>query len=310
MYQNDTKATFAKMRNGRPLKARHAVAGQNLRQALMLLGKHWRKNTEDPDHVLKWDSWVVNGLPRSANTIDADVRLGIPEDRLDAYARCLGLAPSALASPATDIPRALSSASGEPDIDSLPVNFGYGEAFQKKYMGFNTAEYVSALFDLMGGVYTVYYVAPIFDVILKCCFFLYAADNAILRGRGLFHIYGLDNMTTVNIFRWHNNLHGLFHCHSMMEFGHYLVADPLRHHLVSRRDPFWLKGQGVSDNGQADNAPLTFTFLMEKLPQPEGLSGDAFYERQCNVLRGHPVIMPDDPQYRAVRERIDTATMF
>ncbi|WP_428560529.1 MAG: hypothetical protein ACP59X_16795 [Solidesulfovibrio sp. DCME] len=295
----------SKMNNGRPPKPRNAIAGDNLRQALLALGKHWRKNTADPNHVLNWDRWLSYGLPHSPNTIDAHIRLGIPEDRLGDYAKCLQLPAGTLTDPTADMRQALRREWSEPSQAAAPLNFGYGAEFQKKYLGYNSEDYTQALFDLLNGVYLVQYVTPTMDIILQCSFFVYAAEKHFLRAKGLFIIFGFDNITTANIFRWHNNLHAIFHCHNMMELGHYLIVDPLRHHLVSRRTPFWLRGQGVTDNGQANNAPTVFTFRMEKLARPDGLSLEDFFRCECEALRARPAIAPDDAAYAATRQRIE-----
>jgi len=162
----------------------------------------------------------------------------------------------------------------------------------------------------MNGVYTISYVTPIFDFILRCSFYIHYAAQNHLCGQGLFYVYGLDNKVNANIFRWHNNLHAIFHCHNMMELGHYLTIDPLRHHLVARRNPFWLKGTGVTDNGQADNAPITFTFYMQKLELPVGQTILEFWESQCEALRQRPMILPDDVDYAALRAMIEKPDSF
>jgi len=297
-------------KNGRPLNRRHERAGKNLRLALKILGKTWRKNTQDTSHVLQWDDWSSYGLPRSPTTIDADIHRGIPEERLESYARCLGLTVMALTSPDSDLHALLDPRKGKTDNASSLLDLGYGPAFQEQYSKYNTREYIQNLFSLMEGVYDISYVTPTLDIILRCSFCIHHAAKNHLCGQGLFFVYGLDNRVEANIFRWHNNLHAIFHCHNMMELGHYLVIDPLRHHLVARRNPFWLKGTGVTDNGQADNAPIAFTFYMQKLERPADQTLLEFWESQCEALRQRPMILPDDADYITFRAMIEAPDSF
>jgi len=291
-------------RTGRPAKPRDPIAGERLRQALRILGKTWRKNTGDPDHVLNWPAWAACGLPRSATTIDADIRLGVPEERMAAYARCLGLPPRALGEPETDMRDALGAARQDRAGAATPLALGFGPAFESDYLVYNASPYIRDLFALMGGVYRVHYALTATSELHRCAYWLHAAEAHRLLGRGLFMMFGLENLFSANIFRWHNNLHTHYLCHTGKELGHYLSVDPLRHNLVARRDPFWLKGQGVTDRGLADNAPVCFTFRMEKLPLPDGRGPEALWEEECDALRARPAILPGESDYDALRDAV------
>ncbi len=292
---------------GRPGSRRIPAAGEQLRRALKILGKTWRKNVASPDHVLNWTMWEAFGLPRSPTTIDADMRLGVPEERLGAYAQCLGLAPEVLADPGADIRAALWSRKG--GEASLP-DLGLGAAFLEGWRKHNDPRYVRDLFALIGGAYRVFYVLPIFERINRCAFWFQEAQEDRIAGRGLFFMFGLENFFEAAFFRWHNNLHGTFLCANRLELGYLMFVDPLRHNLIARRDPFWLKGKGMTDSGLVDNAPAHFTFLMEKLSGPGGPGGTGeedgavLWERECEEVRRAPSLGPDDPDFEALRERI------
>lgn len=291
-------------RSGRPAKPRSPVAGEHLRHALRILGKSWRKNTKDPEHVLNWKTWTALGLPRSATTIDADIRLGVPEERLAAYAQCLGLSPRALASPETDVRAELGTTWPAQAVTTPSLDLGFGPAFQDEYLACNSPKYLQKLFDLVGGVYRVHYALPIADIINRCSFWFYAAEEHHILARGLFVRFGLENFFKANTFRWHNNLHTMYFCDNKKELGHFLLVDPLRHNLVARRTPFWLKGQGVTDSGLGDNAPVPFTFRMEKLPTPSHLTPGAFWDQECEALRQRPAIHPDEADYDTLRAEV------
>lgn len=291
-------------RSGRPAKPRHPVAGGHLRRALKILGKNWRKNSEDPEHVLNWETWTAQGLPRSTTTIDADIRQGVPEERLAAYARCLGLSPGALLAPETDLAALLGAARRGRASTEPAVALGFGPAFQDEYPAFNSPAYLEKLFALLGGVYRVHYTLPIADFVNRCVFWVHRVADGCLSARGLFMRFGLDNPFQATIFRWHNNLHVSYLCDNKKELGHFLIVDPLRHNLVARRDPFWLKGQGVTDSGLADNMPVSFAFRMQKLLTPDegGLGG--LWDRECADLRRRPSILPGDAEYESERAEV------
>jgi hypothetical protein len=291
-------------RSGRPAKPRHPVAGGHLRRALKILGKNWRKNTEDPEHVLNWEAWTAQGLPRSTTTIDADIRQGVPEERLAAYARCLGLSPGALLSPDTDLAALLEAARRTRKPGEPVAAPGLGPAFRDEYPAFNSPAYLERLFTLLRGVYRVHYTLPIADFVNRCAFRVHGIADGCLAARGLFMRFGLDNPFQAAIFRWHNNLHVSYLCDNKKELGHFLTVDPLRHNLVARRDPFWLKGHGVTDSGLADNMPVPFAFRMHKLPAPAGCGQGELYDMECADLRLHPSVLPGDAAFTALRDDI------
>lgn len=291
-------------RGGRPPTPRDKLAGERLRQALRLLGKTWRKNTHDPDHIRQWPDWEANGLPRSATTIDADIRLGVPEERLAAYEHCLGLPLGALGSPDADIHSLLRAAPRPQTPAPLPVFPGLGPSFHESYLIHNNPEYLQTLHRLTAGVYRAHYVLHGVDAVFRCVMQISDIGDHHLTGRGFFMMFGMENVYDSSIFRWHNNLHTLFLCKNRLELGHYLSVDPLRHNLVARRDPFWLKGQGVTDRGLADNAPIAFNFRMEMLPRPEGASLDDLWEEECEDLRRNPKVEPGEPAYEDLRAQV------
>ncbi len=289
---------------GRPAKTRIPAAGEHLRHALRVLGKTWRKNTKDPDHVLNWPAWTAAGLPRSATTIDADIHLGIPEERMAAYAQCLGLSPRALASPETDVRAFLGSERAETGATLPPLANGFGPSFQDDYLAYNHPSYLSELFALVGGVYRVSYLLSISDNIYRCAFWFCSVGRSCIQGRGFFMMFGLENFFTSSTFRWHNNLHSMFLCDNRKELGYYMLIDPLRHNLIMRRTPFWLRGQGMTDSGLADNAPVPFTLRMEKRAPAEAQAEGQAWDRECDDVRRRPAIHSEDADYAAMRDAI------
>jgi len=287
---------------GRPAKARNRAAGEHLRLALRILGKTWRKNTKDPDHVLNWKAWIALGLPRSATTIDADIRLGVPLERLAAYAQCLGLPQRHFGSPQTDI-RALLALSGQTRAawDHAPTP-DFGAVFQDEYRAYNAPHYIDRLFALIGGVYRVHYGLSHSNHIHNCAFWLHTQEEHRILGRGFFVIFGLENRFTSITYRWHNNLHTHYLCDNHKEFGHIILPDPLRHNLIARRAPFWLSGNGVTDSGLADNAPTTVALRMEKRPAAEQAACEALWERECAAVRKRPSTSRDEADFAVLHD--------
>lgn len=291
-------------RTGRPPLNRNPVAGENLRQALQLLGKTWRRDMESQDHVLNWAQWTACELPRSATTIDRDMREGVPERRIAAYARCLGLLPEVLASPQTDMIRVLGMADA-PQNSPVPTRvLGYRELFPQRYLDHNRDGYVRELYALMRGVYRMHYLLDGIDLIHRCTIWIYGAEAYRLLLRGRFIMFGVENSFEADMFRWHNNLHTHYLCENGMELGYVMTVDPLRHNLVRRREPFWLKGCGLTDRGLADNQPITFTLRKELLPLPPGLAHAELWERECEAVRKRPFIAPGEQDYEETRARV------
>ncbi len=285
---------------GRPSLQRNAIAGKHLGLALKLLGKTWRRDTDNPTHVHHWQRWTDCGLPRSATTIDQDIREGIPDTRLAAYARCLELTAGALVSSETDILAVLDVP--VPGRERAPSKVsGYRDRFPERYLKHNPEHYIRELFGLLQGVYRMRYLLSGVDEIHNCTLWIHRAESYRLLMRGRFSMFGVENPFNADMFRWHNNLHVHYLCENGFELGYALLIDPLRHHLVRRRKPFWLKGRGLTDRGLADNLPISFVLRMEKLPQPGGMPLEDLYLRECGQVLQRPAIDPDDPDYEALR---------
>lgn len=283
--------------SGRPSLQRHAVAGGNLRIALKVLGKTWRRDLNNPSHVLNWEKWTEGDLPRSPTTIDRDIREGIPENRLSGYAQCLGVLPETLASPNTDMVKVLSEQGAPLETGPPSLVLGYRNSFPDRYLEHNRESYISDLFALMKGVYRVYYVLHGVEPVHRCTIWIHGTEAYRLLLRGRFTMFGKENLFNANMFRWHNNLHTHFLSENGLEFGYFMSVDPLRHNLVMRRDPFWLKGHGLTDRGLADNAPISFIFRMEKLTPPQGMSLRQLWEQESEAVRKRPYIAPGEPDH-------------
>jgi hypothetical protein len=295
---------------GRPPKERNPRAGDKLRRGLELLGKSYGKNVEAENHVLRWVRWTESGLPKSTVTIGEDMRRGVPADRLAGYAKCLGLPVALFADPniSVDHPefvRLVGEAKESLVQLSLPVRFGFSREFHLKLLEYNRPDYIAQLYGLLRGVYRISYKTTDLDHIGKCVFFIHARQDNILKAKGLFVFHGLDMPVFCTIYRWHNNIHFIYHSGDMLELGQWITIDPLRHQLVSRRLPFVLRGRGVTDNGLAYNTPISFSCVMEKFP--ENMDGDeeAVWAEQCVVLRKRPHIVPSDSEYIKLLARIN-----
>ena len=194
-------------RSGRPPVNRSSVAGDHLRLALKILGKKWRRETEDNTHVLNWDNWITNDLPRSATTIDKDIRLGVPEARLSAYARCLGISIEAFVSPRTNMVKGLADSASDHNAKSPSMVLGYNDFFPKRYVEHNRDSYMQELFSLMQGVFRMSYVLKGIEIIHRCTVWVHDVETYRLLMRGRFNMFGNENEFDANMFRWHNNLH-------------------------------------------------------------------------------------------------------
>lgn len=281
---------------GRPVLSRNVEAGNHLKTALKLLGKTWRLDTGSPNHVLRWGRWLDCGLPRSATTIDRDMRDGVPTKRMGAYARCLGLSPEALAAPDTDMVKALSAPA---------MLLGHWQGFSEQYLEQNRERYISRLFDVMQGVYRMHFIIPEVEGIQCGSLWIHTAESHHIKVAGRFLMFGIETAFSAYLFRWHNNLHIHYLCDDSTEWGYVMFVDPLRHHLLRSRTPFRLSGKGLTDTGLAGNIPIAFSLCMEKRPQAQ-TPPDALFRREENALRKNPSIVPGDPDYETLRAKILT----
>ena len=291
---------------GRPTFERNYSAGHNLRIALKLLGKTWRKDVDSPNHVHNWSTWTDCGLPRSSNTIDKDIREGVPEKRITAYALCLGLTPEDLCSNKIDMTRQLSTLKVRGQEQPLFLPSGYTERHFDNWLEFNRPTYIQRMFTLMGGVYRMHYILQGIDEVYQCALWIYGAETHRMLMRGMFIMFDNENIFEANIFRWHNNLHTHFLCENCLELGYTMTIDPLRHNIVNQRSPFWLRGTGMTDRGLSNNYPITFVFREEQIPCPEGMSEEEHWQRECKAIRQRNSIAPGEPEYRHIRDLILT----
>ncbi|MGE4192881.1 MAG: hypothetical protein AB7E51_05785 [Pseudodesulfovibrio sp.] len=289
-------------KTGRPYLRRNTVAGRNLRTALKLLGKTWRKDVHNPNHVRNWVAWTDCGLPSSPTTIDCDMREGVPEQRIAAYALCLGLPPETLCSPEADTVGLLGAPAAS---SSLPFMVpGYADRYADRVQEYNRPSYIRELFALMGGVYHMDCLLAGVELIHRCTLWVHGVQANCLLMRGQFVMFGDENSLEARIFRWHNNLHTHYLCENGLELGYTMTVDPLRLNIVHRRNPFWLGGTGMTDRGLADNQPVTFVFRMQKLPMPESVSQEQLWLRHCDKMRKRPFLAPGEPGYERSRTGI------
>ncbi len=283
---------------------RNNIAGKNLRTALKLLGKTWRRNVDNPNHIFNWSNWFSCKLPASATTIDNDIRNGIPENRIARYALCLGVTIEDLCSSKADWSNLLS---GEAAGTSKQVSYmppGYGDKYALQGIDYNRPSYIMDLFSLMGGVYRMNYLISGVELINRCTLWVYGTERHRLLMRGHFVMFGMENFLEAGIFRWHNNLHTHYLCENGTELGYTLTVDPLRHNIVRQRKPFWLRGTGITDRGLADNLPVAFTFHKELLPVPELMTQEKLWLQECEKVRTRPFIAPGEPDYTRIYSSI------
>jgi len=162
------------------------------------------------------------------------------------------------------------------------------------------------MYALMGGVYRMHYLLQGVEAVHQCALWIYGAEAHRLLMRGTFLMFGNENILEAHIFRWHNNLHTHYLCENGLELGYTLTVDPLRHNIVNRRSPFWLRGTGMTDRGLTDNQPITFVFREERIPCAEGMSEEELWHRECDDIRRRPAIAPGDPDYADIRASVLT----
>lgn len=270
------------------------------------MGKTWRRDVDNPSHVRNWPDWIDCGLPSSATTIDCDMREGVPESRISAYALCLGITPEVLCTQVSNQGKLLNGAPLSEGRQNLLWPTGQGEEFFRRNMEYNRPSYILDLFKLMGGVYRMDYLLHDVALIHRCTLWIHAVEGRRLLARGRFIMFGNENPLEAVIFRWHNNLHTHYLCENGMELGYCMTVDPLRHNLVSQRKPFWLLGTGMTDRGLVDNKPINFVFRKQRLTPEPGMGLDDLWQAECEDMRRQPFLAPGTSEYERTRTEILT----
>lgn len=285
------------MKVGRPKKDRNRVAGKNLRFALKVLGKSWRKNTQDPDHIANWDRWNLYNLPKSTVTIDTDIKEGVPLDRILPYAKCFKLSDIDFSTREIDMYDALGlSVNKQHTIDPFPWFWQY-PSVRENYLLYNSKDQLERLFERLAGVYRVYYVMAGCNSIFCALFHIYEKKGAVIYGRGLFIEEGKERHVISSIFRWQKNIHGTIFCLEDMELGYCLMRNPLQTSARAKGGKLFLEAHGVTDSIQSDHTIITYEIRLQKIALPTQQPFEAFWEAECRALHQRPYIRRRDPEY-------------
>jgi len=293
---------------GRPKKTRVPGSGDKLRRGFEVLGRTWGKNKTAANHVFQDERWSQCGLPKSINTVQEDIRLGIPLDRLAGYAAFLDISidmlhDAAVSSHAPRFDEALFAAREVLASPDLPIFKYYAKQFRAHFQEFNNSMYVQSLFEVLRGVYHMETVFPPAREIHQSDILVHTAERYALRAECRLPFQGGDIRYDVVIYRWGSNLHISYHSRDMRMLGRLMAEDPLRHYALAHRRPFYLDLVGVGD---ALSGPRTCCCMRCRVERLEGDDTDPrrAFDKACRQTRKRPVILPTDPDHAAHMARL------
>lgn len=296
------------MTTGRPKKTRVPGSGDKLRRGFEVLGRTWGKNKTAASHVFQDERWSRCGLPKSINTVQEDIRRGIPLDRLAGYAAFLNITSDMLrdatvSSHAAQFNEAIFAAREAAASPDLQLWKYYAEPFRSHFQEFNNSMYVQSLFRILHGVYHMETFFPPAREIHQADVFVHTAERHALRAECRQPFQGEDIRYDMLIYRWGSNLHIAYHSQDMRMLGRLMTEDPLRHYALAHRRPFYLDLVGVGDALSGPHTCCSMRCRVERLEDGDEDPRRAF-DQACRRTREHPVILPTDPGHAARMARL------
>jgi len=287
---------------GRPKKQRVPGSGDKLRRALEILGLTWGKCHTTSHHVLQDERWLQCNLPKSVNTIAEDMKIGVPLARMASYAAFLNIPielfqDDSISCHSVDFLRAVFAAREESAARNLPFLRSYNKLFFQHFYAYNNNAYITALFDLLRGVYATSTVFSPSNEIHNGCALIDTVEEHSLRAEAFMLFRDTEILYEATIFRWGSNLHISYYSQDMYIFGRLLAEDPLRHFALAHKNPFSLAMAGVADSLIG---PQTFDLVhtraerIDRSPGPDLRDG---FAKACREVRKRPTVFPADPDH-------------
>ncbi len=300
---------------GRPRKARIPLSGEKLKKALALRGKSYGMRRQSASHVSNWKAWTAAGLPKSITTIREDIAAGIPEDRLQAYARCFQVSYKVFADASIGPDDGQFVDALLTDNDPLTIGedfFGFGQKsnFSALFRRYNSPEYLQRLFKLMRGVYECYWTSnenP--DLILRCALAIKNIGKGFLRCKGAYYYYEAENHIQPFIFRWMNNLHLVSMADDYRSLFHAMFVDPFKVPAIMNTQPFSLFGLALSEDGEIGLRPMCSRIYISRIAESAKYTDTIYHEKADEVLK-KPYVSTHEPDYARLKERMRNLSFY
>jgi len=294
---------------GRPIKKRYFFSGEKLLYALKLNGLTWGTNTQVGTHVLNNTRWSQHCLPRSANTLIEDIKHGIPQDRILNYAKFFCIDPKYF------IDDSISPDSKEFENEIIQQRYlmeteiqfpilSVDNRFSKAFYEQNHRLKDSKLYDLLEGVYIIYFQEVKSKTISKCVTHMQALNELFLSAKSYASYYNIDTFIYSIIFKWSTFLHINYYSHNCSIIGYMIAHDPTC--LVSSlyKKPLTIDLYGIAGGFASSSIPDRFHGYAEKQEVPDDMDDADYYRELCVSVSRSPTVEEGDAQYAAIQARI------
>lgn len=295
------------MATGRPKCRRITGSGEKLRRALALNNLTWGGHTASRSHISHNAKWRELSLPRSYNTLLADIVDGIPENRIVHYANFFGIDPNLF----LDSRINAQSQTFEANIlNSTRDNLSSGflawikndEKIYNSIFSQSASSYTESDLANMSGVYNCYLMHDDDDLIHKSVMLIHSFHNKLILGSA-FASYG-DVKLFINVvfYRVVNFICATFFIEKNPFAAYAMAPDPLSSPLTMLESVFSIKLAGITGGLISTYKPSRFSLLAIRDEQL-GIDPEKFDEIGSNVAASPP-IKPDDPDYEEIKGKL------
>jgi len=299
------------MPQGRPKNVRAGGSGEKLYMALKLAGVAWGAKL-GPGHIAANKHWAACGLPKSSNTVNEDIRSGIPANRLDNYAAFFqvsptlfvdeGISPSASAFSCEILKNKHHSRSCA--AFAFPA---HDAAALERLAEQNQDKYLYELHRTVVGVYSLYCQDGISETLWKGAAAIGGQFEGGLQVSGRLVVDGVPLGFGGILFRWHNCLHVQYHSTDYQILGYMMTPDPLQSFALRRRTPFYMTLYGLSGNPGLSMEPRRLVVCAVRQAEADAQDGEQAYAALCQAVARDPVLAPNEAHYPMVMRALANA---
>ena len=262
--------------------------GEKLYMALKLSGLSWGAKI-GPNHIANNKRWSECKLPKSINTVNEDIRSGIPINRLDNYA-CFF--------------QVLADIFIDEKIEAYSADFSC-EILKNKHLSKiynpltlrihdtitierlseqNTAKSLYDLHCILSGVYCFYVKSESLPSIQHGALLIGDQIDEGLQIAGTFLVDGVRIDCHGLIFRWHNFIHVKYYSSDYQMLGYLMTTDPLQSTVIRQRQPFYMQFFGLAGNLTLSMEPDRQRIWAVRQDVAEGQDPAAAYEAICETV--------------------------
>ncbi|WP_428567452.1 MAG: hypothetical protein ACP59X_07895 [Solidesulfovibrio sp. DCME] len=292
------------MTQGRPKSVRVGDTGEKLYMALKLTGMSWGTRV-GPNHIAVNPRWAQCGLPRSINTVIEDIRSGLPVHRLERYAAFFQVPADLFADTAIgpysatfscEILKNKNRLSPSPALEASLLN-RQASRHVREHNGV-AANY--PLYQLLGGVYTVYYKRCGSDTLYQGVARAEIQTEVGMSVVGVIVFDGIPVEISGTLFRWNSAIHIQYHSEDYQILGYLIGPNPMDSILLRRRNPFFLKLHGLAGNLELTAEPDRYEACVVKQAPVEGQGVAQAFGGLLDQAMRNRALTPEDGEYAAV----------